>query len=102
MQSVDWREILTHANNINDQLFDTFYSNITSIINKHATIRKLSREETRAMAKAWITSGIRKSITFKNKLFRNFLKHTSELLPFRYKAYRNRLKHVIIISKKFI
>jgi hypothetical protein len=52
--------------------------------------------------KLWITSGIRKSIKRKNKLYKKYLSTKNEYYKSKYKCYRNKLNHLQHISKKTI
>ena len=47
--------------NIND-IFDSFYSLLTSTINAHAPLKKLTRKQKRLKSKPWITKGLLISI----------------------------------------
>ena len=48
----------------------------------------------------WITRGIRKSITKKNHLYKNYIKHRTEKSHSIYKSYRNKLTKVLRKSEK--
>ena len=78
MQNINWHEILkpNTTNNVSS-LFDSFYSTISEIIDKHIPIKQLSKRKLKLKYKPWITSAIRVSICTKNKLYKKFL-----LLPF--------------------
>ena len=100
VQSINWHEILSHHDDIN-QNFNSFHSCISSVIDKHAPIRQLSKKEVKLRTKPWITSGLRKSITTKNRLYHAYLRNrSSDFQHSKYKAYRNKLKHILSASKK--
>ena len=80
--------------------FDSFYSAITTTIDKHAPQKKLSKREAKFQSKPWITQGIRKSIKTKNKLFNCYVRNKSQVNHSRYKTYGNKLKHILNFSKK--
>ena len=65
-------------NDIN-QIFDSFYSVITTTIDKHAPFKKLSKKEAKFQSKPWILHGIQKSIKTKNKLFNCYVRDKSEI-----------------------
>jgi hypothetical protein len=48
----------------------------------------------------WMTIGIFKYISKKNKLYKNFLKNPSYRNETTYKKYKNKLNHVIKTAKK--
>ena len=39
-------------------MFDTFYSRLSNIIDRHIPIKKLSAKEIKQLSKPWITPGI--------------------------------------------
>ena len=60
-QLLDWQtEFLHHCDS--STMFGIFYVKISSIVDKHCPIKKLSREERKLLSKPWITSALRKSI----------------------------------------
>ena len=98
VQAIEW-ENMFKENDIN-QIFDSFYSAITTTIDKHAPQKKLSKKGAKFQSKPWITQGIRKSIKTKNKLFNCYVRNKSQVNHSRYKTYRNKLKHILNFSKK--
>ena len=70
------------------------------VIDKNAPLRYLSNREIKRKDKPWITKGIRKSISEKNRLLKTFLKNKSDFYYQRYKFHRDRINHLIPISKK--
>ena len=47
-----------------------------------------------------MTKCIAKSVSIKNKLYRNYLSHLTKAKEMKYKQYKNKLNHVIKIAKK--
>ncbi len=86
-------------NNI-DIKYDYFHNNILQIIEKHAPLQPLSKKKKKQLLKPWITKGILKSITVKNKLYKKFLKSKDSFWYQRYKYYRNMLHRLIKNSKR--
>ena len=100
VQSINWEDVLpSDVNNVND-IFDTFHSTISEVIERHVPLKKLSRREIRLQAKPWITKGLRTSIAIKNKLYKLYLKSKGNYYFLKFKYYRNKLKHLLLISKK--
>ena len=97
VESVDW-SFNSSSNDVN-VMFDTFYSRLSNIIDRHIPIKKLSAKEIKQLSKPWITSGIRRSIRIKNKLYKRFIKTQSAYYHTKFKLYRNKLNHLIKISK---
>ena len=97
-QSVNW-EVVNTFSDVND-MFDSFYTKLSKIIDHHAPIKKIPRKELKLRSKPWITLAIRKSIFVKNKLYKKFLKSKLPYYYLKFKYYRNRLNHLIKVSKK--
>ena len=98
-QSVNWDEILPSSNDANE-IFNYFYSQISTIIDKHAPIIKLSNKQAKTLSKPWITNGLRASITINNKLYKSYIKTRNKYYHSKFKYYRNKIKHLLLISKK--
>ena len=78
--------------NVNN-FFSLFYNNFNKIVNKHAPIKKLSNRRAKQITKPWITSGIRVSISIKNKLY-------ASGDDIKYRFYRNKICNLTRLSKK--
>ena len=76
VQSIPWDNVL-RENDFN-QMFDSFYSVVNATIDKHAPLKKLSKQEAEFKSKPWITQGIRISIKTKNKIFKHYIKSKSQ------------------------
>ena len=101
VQSVNWHHIFQPEDNFNN-VFSSFHSHISSIIDKHAPVRKMSKTEIKTRRRPWITPGLKKSITTKNKLFHKYINNKSDFNHRQFKLYRNKHKHLIDISKSNI
>ena len=80
--------------------FDEFIHIFQTIINKHATLRKLSRREKQLQAKPWITRGLLTSIKNKNRMFRTCYKCKDAKLIAQYKKYTNKLTRLRKLAKQ--
>ena len=98
-QFVNWEEVVTTFSDVND-MFDSFYTKLSKIIDHHAPIKQIPRKELKLRSKPWITLAIRKSIFVKNKLYKKYLKSKLPYYHLKFKYYRNRLNHLIKVSKK--
>ena len=83
-----------------DSCFTAFQDSITNIMEKHAPIKTLSKQQRKQQRKPWITNGILKLISIKNKLYKKFLKSKDTFWYQRYKCYRDMLNHLIRRSKR--
>ena len=73
---------------------------IQDITNKHAPLRNLTRKEMKLKTKPWLTKGLLKSISIKNKLFKKCFKQKKVNLVSKHKLYLNKLTKLKQIAKK--
>ena len=83
-----------------DLAIKKFLQIIIDATNKHAPLRKLSRKEMKLKSKPWITKGLLKSISTKNKLFQQCYKQNNPFLVAKYKSYLNTLTKIKEIAKR--
>ena len=76
-----------------DKAFSHFYDSLNVLVNKHAPLKAVSNRTRKQFSKAWISSGLKKSIKVKN-----FLLQSGNLV--KYKLYRNRTCTLTRLSKK--
>ena len=69
IQLIDWETIFV-PNDSACNMFKSFYSKISSIINKHIPVKQLSRREIKLKSKPWISKALRKSIQIKNNYYK--------------------------------
>ena len=98
VRGINWQHVLTDPDP--STLFEIFLNKMSSIIDKHLPIKRLSKKELKIQSKSWITSGIKKSIYVKNKLYQKYLKTKSQHYYSKFKIYRNKINHLLRISKK--
>ena len=102
LSSIDWNEVFvsdSEATNVNT-LFQSFYSRITEVIDKHVPVRKLTRKEIKSLSKPWVTFGIKTTIRVKQKLYEKYLKSGNSYYLTKYKYYRNKVSSLIKHSKQ--
>lgn len=92
--------VLPSNNDVNES-FDTFLTQINQIIDKLIPMKRLTRKEIKTMTKPWITSGIKTSIKFKNKLFKKYVTTKNLYHHSKYKTYRNKLNTIIKTNKTY-
>ena len=93
LSEVDWNRIIVNGTNCVKKLFSSFYNKYNTIVNKHATMKKLPNRKAKQLSKPWITNGIKAAIKVKNKLYAS----GDEV---RYKHYRNKVCTLIRVSKR--
>ena len=81
-------------------MFEDFYSLITTTIENHAPLKKLTRKQTRLRNKPWITKGLLKSIKRKQKMHKTYYKNGSTDEQKLYKSYCNTLTRTKTLAKK--
>ena len=92
LSQINWNELIK-ANEDPNYSFDNFYSSVEKLLNKHAPLVKLSKKEFKQQLKPWITSGIRKSMKYRDNLLNKYINcknlENKENLFANYKTYRN-------------
>ena len=94
-------KILTISENNDDDIFNEFYLLITSTIDTHAHLKKLSRKQRRLRSKPWITKGLLILIKKKQKLHKTYYIFGSINEKLYYKKYSNLLTKVKNLAKNF-
>ena len=76
IQLIDWETVFV-SNDSACNMFKSFYSKISRIIDKHIPVKQLSRREIKLKSKPWISNALRKSIQIKNNYYKKCLKTKS-------------------------
>ena len=89
---------------VNPSYFNNLFSDciniIKSIIDFHASLKKLSRKQLKLKLKSWITKGLLVSIKHKQQLYKtHFVNGNSEQKKF-YKTYANKLNRTKFAAKQ--
>ena len=102
--SINWCEVISMDKMDVNYSFENFYTKISEIIDKHVPLKKVSKKEIKLQAKPWITPGIIKSITRRDKLLKLYIKtneqNRKEEFHRQYKTLRNQIVSLIRNSKK--
>ena len=99
IKGLDLSNTLKQQNNVN-QSCDVFHDLFIKVINNHAPVKTLSKKEIKMQKRPWISNGILKSITKRNKYYSNFMRTNDSLWYHRYKMYRDKINHLIWRSKR--
>ena len=94
-------KILTISENNVDDIFNEFYLLITSTIDTHAPLKKLSRKQKHLRSKPWVTKGLLISMNKKQKLHKTHYIFGSINEKLYYNKYSNLLTKVKNLAKKF-
>ena len=100
---IDWEKILESTpDNINNTL-DAFLNALNNLIDKHAPLKKPSKNEKNRKHSPWISNDIIKSLKKRDKLYKEFIicpdPDKKVRLQNEYKAYRNTIVTLCRLSK---
>ena len=97
MGSLNWQTVYESTDS--NIAYDIFLNKFNDLYDQSFPIKKRKIRKTRAR-KPWISKGLIKSITVKNKLYKKFLKERNSPTEQKFKSYRNKLNHLLKIAKK--
>ena len=101
--AVDWTDIIKSEKKNIDFSFECFLKKFNLILDKYLPLKKLTKQKLKFKTKPWITPGLQKSISVKNKLLTKFIKLKEPTLKneahTKYKLYRNMLATLLKRSK---
>ena len=83
-----------------NEQYNTLHETLINNIQKHAPLKPISRKAYKQRQKPWITRGILKSISIKNKYYKKFMTTKKSDYYKKYKYYRDQINHLIRKSKK--
>ena len=101
---IDWSNLLNLNEKNVDLSTNNFLNAMNSLLNKYAPFKKISKYKLKFKTKPWITFGIQKSISVKNKLLKKFINKKDPQIKAecheKYKKYRNLLSTLLKESKQ--
>lgn len=92
----DWQRV--YVEDVNDS-YNAFLDIFLTLYNTHCPVKEFRRNITKNR-KPWVTKGLEKACTKKNRLYREFLKHRTKDKEDKYKIYKNRLTSIMRSHKK--
>ena len=103
-KSTDWPTIMQIDKGNPNLSFYNYIEKVEKMISNHAPLRKTRKRELKFQSKPWITSGLKKSIMIKNKLFGKLTKRANSIIKEKlhndYKNYINIITTLLKQSKK--
>ena len=78
LQGIDWT-FTTHNNNASLD-FEAFLSLFITTLNKHGSIKKLTKIEEKDKLKPWVTKGTKKSMSVRDKIYKQMIKEKDQLI----------------------
>ena len=102
--SVDWEDLLK-IDELNVDNSTKFYlDKINMLLDTYASLKRINKYKLKFKSKPWITLGLQKSISVKNKLLTNFINKKDLVLKeefhTKYKKHRNLLSTLLKKSKQ--
>ena len=102
--STDWDVALKlDEQNVNYST-ESFLNKINSLLSNYVPLKKINKYKLKFRSKPWITTGLQKSISVKNKFLTNFIKKKDPAkkaeLHLQYKNHRNLLSTLLKKSKE--
>ena len=101
--AINWLAILPSSTSASvNEVFQSFFDHVNSIIDKHVPLRKLTKKEVKSLSKPWITAGLKKSIKVKHNLYKKFLVSRDPYYHTKYKYYRKEYAIFFALLKRII
>ena len=101
---LEWPKILELERNDPNFSFNSFETNVNTVIDKYIPLKKLTRKEIKMRIKPWINNDICKAIKIRETLYRKFIKAKDPLIKEEYfnnyKVLRNQIVTLCRESKK--
>ena len=102
--SVDWEDLLKIDKLNADNSTKMYLDAINMLLDTYAPLKRINKYKLKFKSKPWITLGLQKSISVKNKLFVKFINKNDPILNeefhTNYKKYRNLLSTLMKRSKQ--
>ena len=102
--SVDWEDLLKIDELNADNSTKMYLDKMNMLLDTYAPLKKINKYKLKFKSKPWISLGLQKSISVKNKLLTNFINKKDPILKeqfhINYKKYRNLLSTLMKKSKQ--
>ena len=102
--SVDWEDLLKTDELNADNSTRMYLDKINMLLDTYAPLKRINKYKMKFKSKPWITLGLQKSISVKNKLLKNFINKKGPVLKEEFhtndKKYRNLFSTLMKKSKQ--
>ena len=102
--SVEWEDLLKIDKLNADNSTKMYLEKINMLLDTYAPFKRINKYKLKFKSKPWITLGLQKSISVKNKLLANYINKRDPILKkgfhTKYKIYRNLLSNLMKKSKQ--
>ena len=78
LQGIDWT-FATQNNDVNLG-FEAFLRLFNTTLDKHAPIKEFTKKEEKDKLKPWVTKGIKKSMSVRDKIYKQVIKEKDQLM----------------------
>ena len=78
IRGIEWT-FATHDNDV-DLGFEAFLRLFNTTLDKHAPIKELTKKEEKDKLKPWVTKGIKKSMSVRDKIYKQMIKEKDQLI----------------------
>ena len=99
-----WKNALQLDKKNPELSFQIFFNNLNNMIDSNVPIKKITRKQLKRSLKPWVTKGILKSMSIRDKFLKKFINLKSPDLKssyhVKYKRYRNSITNLLRTSKK--
>ena len=72
--STNWNKILQLDKSDPNLSFDNFYQKLNELVNDHVPLKKVTKKQLKRQNKPWVTRGLLKSMTIRDKLLKKFIR----------------------------
>ena len=104
IRNIDWSFANSNTDTDTNEVIVNFLGKITSALDDHAPLRKITKKQHKKLNKPWITKGIIKSIRNKEKIYNQYLRETildkKTTLEKEFKKRKNMITILLRKSKK--
>ena len=102
--SIGWEDLLKIDDRNADNSTKIYLNKINVLLDTYAPLKRINKYKLKLKSKPWITLGLQKSISVKNKVFTNFINKKDPVLKeefhTKYKKYRHLLSTLMKKSKQ--
>ena len=102
--SVNWKNVINLEKNDVNHSLQSFFDSVNDLLKMHVPYKKVKKYKLKFKGKPWISSGLQKSISTKNSIFKNYINkkipHIKEELHQKCKNYRNTIATLMKKSKQ--
>ena len=101
---INWKNILQLDKKDPELSFQIFYKKLNNLLNVNVPFKKLTKKQIKRGLKPWVTKGILKSMSLRDRFLKKYINSKNLDLKstyhIKYKRYRNSITNLLRVSKK--